>query len=42
MILRTLGQTGTKETGNLLDEGLRGQEGVVFLGELLNEFLVLV
>lgn len=40
--LAGLGETGPKETGNLLDEGLRSKEGVVLLGELLNEFLVLV
>ena len=39
---RTLGQTGTKETRDLLDEGLGGEEGVVLLGELLDELLVLV
>ena len=39
---RTLGKTGTKETGNLLDESLRGKEGIVLLGKLLNELLVLV
>ena len=39
---RTLGETGTKETGNLLDESLRGKEGIVLLGKLLNELLVLV
>ena len=39
---RTLGETGTKETGNLLDESLRGKEGIVLLVKLLNELLVLV
>ena len=39
---RTLGKTGTKETGNLLDESLRGKEGIVLLGKLLNKLLVLV
>jgi len=40
--LAGLGETGPKETGNLLDEGLRGKESVVLLGEFLNELLVLV
>ena len=39
---RTLGETRTEETGDLLDEGLGGQEGVVLLGELLDELLVFV
>lgn len=39
---RTLGKTGAKETGDLLDQGLGGQEGVILLGELLDELLVLV
>ena len=39
---RTLGETGTKETGNLLDESLRGQESVVLLSQLLDKLLVLV
>jgi len=39
---RTLGETGTKETGDLLDESLRGEESVVLLGELLDKLLVLV
>lgn len=30
--LASLVQTRTKETGNLLDQGLRRKEGVVFLG----------
>jgi len=40
--LASLGETGPKETGDLLDEGLRGKESVVLLGEFLNELLVLV
>jgi hypothetical protein len=40
--LAGLGETGPKETGDLLDEGLRGKESVVLLGEFLNELLVLV
>ena len=39
---RTLGETGTEQTGNLLDEGLRRQESVVLLGKLLHKLLVLV
>ncbi len=38
----TLGKTGTKETWDLLDECLRRQESIVFLRELLNQFLVLI
>ena len=38
----TLGETGSKQTRNLLDKSLRGQESVVFLRELLDELLVLV
>ena len=40
--VHTLGETGTEETRDLLDEGLRRKESVVLLGELLNELLVLV
>jgi len=40
--LASLGETGTKKTRNLLDESLRGQEGIVLLGELLDKLLVLV
>lgn len=32
--LAGLGETRTEETGDLLDEGLRGEERVVLLGEL--------
>jgi hypothetical protein len=39
---RTLGQTGTQQTRNLLDQRLGGEESVVFLGELLDQLLVLV
>ena len=39
---RTLGETRAEETRDLLDEGLRGEEGVVLLGELLDELLVLI
>lgn len=38
----TLGKTGTQETRNLLDEGVRRDEGIVLLGKLLDELLVLV
>jgi hypothetical protein len=37
-----LGETGAEETGNLLDKGVGGDEGVVFACELLDELLVLV
>jgi hypothetical protein len=40
--LHTLGKTRSKETRNLLDERLRGEEGVVLLGQLLDELLVFV
>lgn len=39
---RTLGKTGTEQTRDLLDEGLRRKESVVLLGKLLDKFLVLV
>jgi len=38
----SLGETGTKETRDLLDQSLRGKESIVFLGELLDELLVFV
>lgn len=38
----TLGQTGTQETGDLLDQGLGSDEGVVLASEFLDELLVLV
>jgi len=37
-----LGQTGTQETGDLLDQGVGGYEGVVLASELLDQLLVLV
>jgi len=40
--LSGLGKTGTEQSRDLLDEGLGSQEGVVLLGELLDELLVLV
>ena len=39
--LAGLGETGTKETGNLLDEGVGGDESVVLASKLLDELLVL-
>ena len=41
-IMPTFGETWTKKTGNLLDEGLRGKESVVFFSELFDKLLVLV
>ena len=38
----TFGETWTKETRNLLDEGLGRKESVVFFSELLDKLLVLV
>jgi len=38
----SLGQTRTKDSRNLLDQGSRGQKVIVLLGELLDELLVLV
>jgi len=38
----SFGETWTKETGDLLDEGFGRKEGVIFLSELLNKLLVLV
>ena len=40
--LARLGEAGSEQTGDLLDEGLGGEEGVVLLGELFDELLVLV
>jgi hypothetical protein len=40
--IHTLGQTGTQETGNLLDEGVGSNEGIVLASKLLDELLVLV
>jgi len=40
--LSGLGETGTEETRDLLDENLGSKESVVLLGELLDELLVLV
>lgn len=39
---RTLGETGTQQTRDLLDQGFGSQESIVLLGELLDELLVLV
>lgn len=38
----TLGETRTQETGDLLDEGVGGDESVVLACQLLDELLVLV
>ena len=38
----TLGQTGTEQTGNLLDQSLGSKEGIVLASKLLDELLVLV
>ena len=38
----TLGETRTQETGNLLDEGVGSDEGIVLASKLLDELLVLV
>lgn len=35
-------KTGTEKSGNLLDDGLGSEEGIVALGKLLDELLVLV
>lgn len=40
--LAGLGETGAQQTRDLLDQSFGGQEGVVLLGELLDELLVLV
>lgn len=40
--LAGLGQTGTKETGNLLDQSLGSKEGIVLASKLLDELFVLV
>ena len=40
--LASLGKAGAKDTRNLFDEGSRGEEVVVLLGELLDQLLVLV
>jgi hypothetical protein len=39
---RTLGETGTQETGDLLDETVGSKEGIVLASKLLDELLVLV
>lgn len=38
----TLGETGTEDTGDLLDQGLGSDEGIVLASKLLDELLVLV
>jgi len=40
--LTGLGKTGTEQSRDLLDQSLGSKEGVVLLGELLDELLVLV
>jgi len=40
--LSGLGETGTEQSRDLLDEGLGGEEGLVLLRKLLDELLVLV
>lgn len=38
----SLGETGAQETGNLLDQRVRGDKGIVLAGEFLDQLLVLV
>lgn len=38
----TPGETGSQDTGNLLDQGIRSNKSIVLAGELLDELLVLV
>jgi len=38
----TLGQTRTQDPGNLLDQGVGSDEGIVLASKLLDELLVLV
>jgi len=40
--LARLGKTGPEQTRDLLNQGLRRQESIVLLGQLLDQFLVLV
>ena len=40
--LAGFGETGAEEAGDLLDERVGGDEGVVLAGELLDELLVLI
>jgi hypothetical protein len=40
--LTSLGKPGSEDTGDLLDKRAGGKEGIVLLGELLDELLVLV
>lgn len=40
--LASLGQTGTEKTGDLLDQGVGGDESRVLAGQLLDQLLVLV
>merc|ERR1711894_573502 len=38
----SLVQTGSQDTGNLLDQGIRGEETIVLLSQFLDQLLVLV
>jgi len=38
----SLGETGTQQTGNLLDQSFRSEESIVLLRQLLDQLLVLV
>ena len=38
----TLGETWTQETRDLLDQGIGGDEGVIFAGELLDQLFVFI
>jgi hypothetical protein len=38
----TLGETRAQETGDLLDQSIGGDKGIVLAGELLDKLLVLV
>jgi hypothetical protein len=40
--LSGFGETGSEQTGDLLDQSFGGQEGVILLSELLDELLVFV
>ena len=42
VVTRTLRETGAQETGNLLDQGVGSDEGIVLACELLDQLLVLV
>ena len=40
--LASFGEAGAEDTGDLLDDGLGGEEGVVLARELLDQLFVLV